>query len=148
MKVGFRAFTPADALTIRNAMPFNFSQDVKGLVAYDKDTFETLAVLVAQDWTFTTVQVHQVILKSLVIRHGWFQEIADWLFLRANRLKLLAPIIANNEQALSLNKKLGFTEVVRIKDGYDYDVDIVLMELVPENANANLWKPKKLAEVA
>jgi len=144
MNVGFRAFTSADALTIRNAMPFNFSQDVKGLVAFDKDNFETLAVLVAQDWTFTTVQVHQVILKSMVIRHGWFQEIADWLFHRANRLKLLAPILSNNEDALSLNKKLGFEEVFRIENGYDYDVDIILMELKPENANGKLWNPTKL----
>lgn len=148
MRVGFRSFTPEDAYTIKNAMPFNFSQDVKGLVAFDRDTYDTVAVLVAQDWTFTTVQVHQVILNKMVIRHGWFQEIADWLFHRASRLKLLAPIIADNEQALSLNRKLGFEEIFRIEDGYDLDKDIVLMELRPENANPRLWNPTKLAEVA
>lgn len=149
MNVGFRDFTESDMLTIRNAMPFNFSQDAMGIVAFDQDNYETVAVLVAQDWTFTSVQVHQVILKPMVIRHGWFQEIGDWLFLRAHRSKLLAPVISDNETALKLNKKLGFEEVHRIKDGYDFDRDIVLLELKPENVNERLWKPSKtLAEVA
>lgn len=149
MNVGFRAFAPADQLTIKQAMPFNFSQDAKGLVAYDKDTFETLAVLVAQDWTMTTVQVHQVVLKPMVFRHGWFQEIAEWLFARAGLLYLLAPVLSDNLKAMAINEKLGFKEVFQLDDAYDLNVHIVVMQLHPENVNPRYWKPSdQFQEVA
>lgn len=149
MNVGFRPFSPADGLTIKQSMPFNFSQDVKGLVAFNKDTFETLAVLVAQDWTMTTVQVHQVILNPMVIRHGWFQEIAEYLFVYAGRWFLMAPVLSNNQKAIRLNEKLGFKQMITLENAFDIDVDIVLMKLMPEDVNPKYWEPSiDLAEVA
>ena len=148
MNVAFRPFAYADGLTVKQSMPFNFSQDVRGIVAYDKDTFDTLAVLVAQDWTHTTVQVHQVILKTMVIRHGWFQEISEWLFTAANRIKLLAPVVDDNVKALGVNEKLGFKEILRIEDGFALGKDLILMELKPEDVPARYWTPRRLAEVA
>lgn len=149
MNVGFRPFSPADGLTIKQSMPFNFSQDVKGLVAFNKDTFETLAVLVAQDWTMTTAQVHQVILNPMVIRHGWFQEIAEYLFVHAGRWFLMAPVLSNNQKAIRLNEKLGFKQMITLENAFDIDVDIVLMKLMPEDVNPKYWEPSiDLAEVA
>jgi RimJ/RimL family protein N-acetyltransferase len=40
---------------------------------------------------------------------------------------------ANNEKALRLNKKMGFTEAIRLKEAYTAGVDYVLMELRKEN---------------
>lgn len=148
MKVRFRAFSDADQLTIRQVMPFTFSDGTNGIVAYDMDTSRTLAVLVAQEWTYTACTVHQVILNPLVIKHGWFQEIADWLFTTAKRLVLLAPVPSNNERAIKVNEKLGFREITRIKDGYDRGVDFVVMELRPESANPRYWNPEKMREAA
>lgn len=147
MKVVFRAFTEADRLTIEQAMPFTFSDSTNGVVAYDFETAETLAVLVAQEWTYSSVQVHQVILNPLVIRHGWFQQIGDWLFTRAHRLALYAPVPSNNERAVKINRKLGFRVVTRLKDAYDRGVDVVLMELRPEFTSERYWKPD-MAEAA
>lgn len=148
MKVGFRPFTEADALTIRQNMPFTFSEGTNGIVAFNKETHATLAVLVATDWTFTTCQVHQVILNPMVIRHGWFHEIGRWMFELANRTAIYAPTRSDNEKIVNFNKKLGFREVVRLKDGYDRGVDIVLMEMKPEDVNPSLWQPTKWAEAA
>ena len=148
MNVGFRPFAPADQLTIRQVMPFQFGEGTNGIVAFDRDTAKTLAVLVAQEWTYTSCTVHQVILNPLVIRHGWFQEIADWLFDRANRLVLYAPVPSDNEKAIKFNSKLGFKEVVRLKDAYDRGVDFVIMEARPEDINPRLWVQEEYKEAA
>jgi hypothetical protein len=142
MKVQFRGFTESDQLTIRQAMPFTFSEGTNGIVAYDADTAQTLAVLVAQEWTYTGVTVHQVILKPMVLRHGWFQEIGDWLFHRGRRLVMLAPVPSSNERAIEINRKLGFKELVRIPDAYDNGVDFVVMELRPDHVNPRYWNPE------
>lgn len=147
MKVGFRPFVAADQLTIRQVMPFTFGEGTNGIVAFNRETHRTLAVLVAQEWTYTSCTVHQVILNPLVIRHGWFQEIADWLFIRAKRLALYAPVPSDNVKALKFNAKLGFKEVCRLKDAYDHGVDFVIMELRPEDANEKLWQQQVLQEV-
>ena len=105
MKVYFRAFAEVDVATIQKRMPFALSTNSTGIVAYDALTAETLALLVAQDWTETCCNVHQVILKTMVLRHGWLEEIAKWLFTDAHRLKVFALVPSNNKQALKLNKK-------------------------------------------
>jgi hypothetical protein len=147
VKVGFRPFVAADQLTIRQVMPFTFGEGTNGIVAFNRETHRTLAVLVAQEWTYTSCTAHQVILNPLVIRHGWFQEIADWLFDRANRIALYAPVPSNNERAIKFNEKLGFREVIRLKDAYDRGIDFVIMELRPENANPKLWQRQELPDV-
>jgi hypothetical protein len=146
VKVLFRPFAPADLLTIKQAMPFSASENMNGIVAYDQDTFETLAVLVAQEWTHTACYVHQIVLKTFVMRHGWFEEIAEWLFTIAGRLKLYALVPGDNKKALSLNKKLGFKEKVTLEQAYDYDVDFVLMEL--NRDDCPYWIQPEMAEVA
>lgn len=146
MKVRFRPFVEADLLTILQKMPFSLSTNSAGIVAYDPDTAETLAVLVAQEWTFTACHVHQVVLRPFVMRHGWFEEIARWLFTTGSRLKLYATVPSNNSRALSLNKKLGFKEVARLEQAYDKDIDFILMELKREECP--YWVQPELAEVA
>jgi hypothetical protein len=148
VKVRYRPLVPADMLTVRQYMPFSPSQNTRGIVAYDPDEQATLAIFIAQEWTATSVQVHQVIIKPLVIRHGWFGEIAEWIFLKAARRTMYASVPGNNEKALALNKKLGFKEVVRLKDAYDFGVDFVIMELRREDVPMKFWKSSELEELA
>jgi hypothetical protein len=146
VKVKFRTFVEADLLTIRQRMPFSHSENSAGIVAYDPETHETLAVLVAQEWTYTCCYVHQVILKTFVIRHGWFEEVAKWLFTQANRLKLFALVPSDNTMATKLNTKLGFKELIRLEQAYDHDTDFILMELKREECP--YWIQPEMAEVA
>jgi hypothetical protein len=145
VNVNFRPFVPADLLTIKQAMPFSASENMNGIVAYNRDNCETLAVLVAQEWTYTCCYVHQVILKTFVIRHGWFEETAKWLFSQANRLKLYALVPSDNDRAAKLNAKLGFKELIRLEQAYDVDEDFILMELKREECP--YWKQPEMAEV-
>lgn len=148
MKVNFRPFVTADLMTVRQQMPFSLSQGTRGFVAYNPDTAETLAIFVAQEWTGTAAQVHQVILNPMVLRHGFYQEISDYMFSRAGRKLLLATVPSDNRKALSLNRKLGFTEVARIKDGFDMGRDMVIMQLRREDLPLKFWKQSELEELA
>lgn len=133
VKVKFRAFAPADVLTIRQKMPYAMTEVTTGIVAYNADTAETLAIFVAEDWTSNAANVHQVILNSMVLRHGWFEEIADFMFTRAGRKKMFAVVPDGHTKALSLNEKIGFTQVARLEDAVADGIDYLILELKREN---------------
>jgi len=133
VNVHFRPFYPEDVLTVRSQMPYAMTEATRGIVAYDADTSETLAVFVAEDWTQTACSVHQVILKSMVLRHGWFEEIADYMFTRAERKKLFAVVPDVHEKALRLNEKLGFRQVARLEDAVAEGIDYIVLELKRED---------------
>lgn len=133
MRVHFRAFSPVDVVTVRQIMPYAMTESTTGIVAYCPDTQETLAVFLAEDWTQTAVSVHQVIMKTMVLRHGWLEEIANFIFTKAGRKKMFAVVPDNNAKAISLNEKIGFTQVARLEDAYAEGVDYIVMELKREN---------------
>lgn len=146
MNVRFRSMVPADLQTVRQHMPYAATETTRGVVAYDLDTAETLAVFMADSWTPTCAQVHQVILKSMVIRHGWFEEVANYLFTKAGRKKVYATVPDGHRKALSLNAKLGFEQVARLTDGWDDGIDYLVLELKRENCP--YWVPAKQQKVA
>lgn len=133
MKVGFRKFVPADAFTVKQKMPYALTESTTGIVAFDKDTAETLAVFMAENWTATSVSVHQVILNSMVLRHGWLEEIANYIFTQAGRKKMYAVVPDGHTKALSLNEKIGFQQVARLDDAVDEGIDYLVLELKREN---------------
>ena len=146
MNVKFRAWVPSDLLTVRQHMPYSATETTRGIVAYDPDTAETLAVFLIDSWTKTAAQVHQVILKTMVIRHGWFEEIAHFMYGTAVRKKVYATVPDNHAKALSLNEKLGFEQVARLSDAWDEGVDYLVLEMTRENCK--YWVPDKLRMVS
>ena len=146
MNVKFRQLLPRDLITVNQFMPFTGSPHTRGITAVDANRGEPVAFFIAQEWTHTAAQVHQVIIKSMVIRHGWFEEIANWMFNEAQRIKLVGLVPSDKQMALKLNKKLGFKELCRIKDGYDRGIDYIVMELNREDCP--YWKPLEKREVA
>ena len=146
MKIHFRPLVPNDIYTVKQFMAFSGNEYTRGIVAYDKATAKTAALFIAQDWTHTSAQVHQIIIKPMVIRHGWFEEIADWMFNEAGRIKLIGLVPSHKPKAKSLNEKLGFKELCRIEDGYDRGIDYIVMELNREDCP--YWTPREEREVA
>lgn len=146
MKVKFRCFVSADVLTIKSVMPYALTEATRGIVAYNADTAETLAIFVAEDWTQTAASVHQVILNSMVLRHGWFEEIAQYMFTEAGRKKLFAVVPDTHTKALRLNEKLGFTQVARLEDAVAEGIDYLVLELKRENCP--FWVQPALQKVS
>lgn len=146
MNVHFRSLVPSDMLTVRQHMQYEPMESTRGLVAYDMDTAETLALFMMDSWTKTSAQVHQVILKTMVLRHGWFEEIARYMFALAGRKKVYATVPANKPKIVSLNEKIGFEQVARLSDAWDEGVDCLILEMTRENCK--YWVPDKLRLVS
>lgn len=118
------------------------TSDTKGIVAYDMDTEDIVAMVSFDNWTYNSVQLHLAIEKPMILRHGMLEEIADYVYTQAERDIILAVIPANNEKSLKLVKNIGLEAVYTVQDGYAKGVDYILLELRKENCR---WlKDKKV----
>jgi hypothetical protein len=143
VKVKYRPLALVDISALEGILPINITSDTAGFVAYDIVSRETVGAFVCQDWTKNSVQVHQAILNPMVIRHGFYEECADYIFSFAGRKKAFALVASDNKKALSVNRKIGFTEITRLIDAVTDGVDYVVMELKREECR--YWKPVRLA---
>jgi len=107
----------------------------KGIVVRDMSTDlnDIVAMAVFDNWTETSVQMHMAIDKVMVLRHGFLEEIAKYVYTQAKRDIILACVPSDNTKALRLNKKIGMTAVHTIKEGFKKGVDYVLLELRKED---------------
>lgn len=109
-------------------------EDTQGLVALDADLgYERVAACILDNVTQTSVQAHFMITSPMVLRHGFLQKCFNHVFTTLGKKVMYGLVPADNEKALRLNKKMGFTEAIRLKEAYTAGVDYVLMELRKEN---------------
>ena len=123
---------------VTDKVPLLLIPDMTSILAIDKDTGDRLACCIMDTWTNSSCQIHFVIANPLVLRHGFFQEISRFVFDTSKRIKMIGIVPSDNERALRMDRKIGFVEVARIKDGHDFGVDSVVMELTRENCNFNM----------
>lgn len=134
MNVGFRPIDcQADWAWFNERNEVQLLPDMTSILAYDKDTNKLLAGCVMDTWTESSCQIHFCIDNPLVIRHGYFQEIAKFVYDVANRVVMYGLVPHNNAKALSVDKKIGFKEVTRLKDAFKLGVDFVLLEMRKED---------------
>lgn len=134
MKVLFRSLSiPLDWPWIKSELQIMQHEDTKGITAVDGDSFDILGCVVLDSWTPKTVTAHIVIKKPMVLRHGFLEEAFNFVFNIADREVMIGTVLSNNEKALKFDKKMGFEEKYRIKDGWDKGVDLILIEMRKEN---------------
>jgi len=124
--------------------PLNLCEDTRAVVAVDGD--EVVGAVVCDSWTTTACQAHIVIMKKSALKAGLINEVADYVFNQCGRIKIYGTVPADNEAALKLDKHIGFKEVARLEDAYDWDIDYVLMELKKEDCP--YWTPRSMVEAA
>ena len=148
MDVEFRNFDgPSDWGVVQKYMPLKRVDDTGGIVAVDKETNETVGIVVMDSWTATSVQIHQIIINPMVLRHGFFEEVAEYVFNHAGRELMIGLVPSNNAKALQMNGKIGFETAAVIPDGVDTGVDIVIMTMRKEQCK--FWvPPPELKEAA
>ena len=125
-------------------LPLVRQEDTRGVASIDPDTGELWGAVVCEDWTVTAVSCHIVILKPRAFRDGLHRELTEYVFNQAGRIKIMGLVPADNEAALKLNKHLGFKELFRIEEGYDWGIDYVVMELKKEDCP--YWTPKEIKQ--
>jgi RimJ/RimL family protein N-acetyltransferase len=132
-------------MVIRN-LGLKWVEDTKGILAIDLDKGQCVAGCILNNWTWNAAMIHLWIDNPLVLRHGFFQEIADYVFIQAGKEVLIGMVPGDNEDALKLNKHIGFKETHRIKGGFMHDIDYVIMEA--NKASLAHWLKKEEMEVA
>lgn len=135
MKVTFRGIhTEKDIDWFLDRNRITLCNDATAIFAVDEND-KILAGCMMDNWTETSCQVHFAIDNPFVIRHGYFQEIARFVFDVGGRLMMHGLVPADNARALSVDKKIGFKEVARLKDAFKRGVDYVVLELRKEDCN-------------
>ncbi len=117
--------------------PLSLVPDMTSILAYDPDTKKNLACCVMDTWTAGSCQVHFAIDNPFVIRHGFFEEVSKFVFDTSGRLAMYGLVPSDNKKALSVDKKIGFREITRLKDAFKHGVDYVLLELRREDCKFN-----------
>ena len=106
-------------------------EDSQGLVAYDNDIIQAIAVF--DSFTVDACSVHFAIDNPFVIKHGFLNEIARHLFIQCGRKRIFGLVPSNNEKALKLDKHIGMEEVARIPDAVKEGVDYIVMRMDKES---------------
>lgn len=136
MKVAFKRISCAEEWAWFNKLnPVTLVPDMTSIMAVDEESKEILACCVMDTWTESSCQVHFAIANPFVLRHGFFQEVSKFVFDTSGRLAMYGLVPADNKKALSVDKKIGFREITRLKDAFKRGVDYVLLEMRAEDCN-------------
>lgn len=137
-----RGMTQDDWEAACRIMPMTLKEDTRGVASVDPETGELWGLVVCEDWTVTAVCCHIVLIKTIrAVRDNIFTELTDFVFNQGGRIKILGTVPGDNPEAMALNKRLGFTELFRIEEGYDWGIDYVIMELKREDCP--YWVPRE-----
>lgn len=128
----FDMLYPGDiALMPENSRPC-MTEDTKGISAWDEDG-NPLAVCVLDSWSWNSCQIHIWIENAFVLKHGFAQEVFNYVFNTCERNLIIGVTPADNPKALKFIRHIGFEEIYRIKDGYKVGVDYVVTQIRKEN---------------
>lgn len=134
MKVGIRFFDgQTDWAWVMDQIPILRVEDTGGMMAYNEETGDLLAACIWDNWTANSVQCHLAVKDLAALKHGFIEEIADFIFNHQHKKFIYGMIPGDNEKALKINKHIGFTEKMRLEDAWADGVDYVVMELRKEN---------------
>ena len=129
----FEASTEQEIDWIRTKLNIAKIEDTKGISALS-DSGELYGVCAMESWTEGSCQVHIVINNPICLKgYKLFREVFNYIFNVGNRHTALGFVSADNDKALNFDKKIGFKELARIKDGFKLGTDTVILELRREN---------------
>lgn len=141
MRYVFTPLTHAMWPVVVDKLGVRWTEDTRGILVYDQQAKSVIAGVVFENWTFSSVQVHQWVESSLVLRHGLYNEVVRYAFVEAGLKKLVGVVPEDNEAAIRLNKHIGFRVTHKIEDGFKPGVASVIMEANHEDLAR--WFPKQ-----
>ena len=95
MKVGIRFFNgQTDWAWVQAQVQILRVEDTGGLVAFNEENGELLAACMWDNWTANSVQCHFIVTDKAALKHGFVEEIADYVFNHRGK-KFIYGIIFN-----------------------------------------------------
>ena len=108
-----------------------YCEDTRGIVAEDTQG-NVQAVCILDTWTENACQIHIYIKNPFVLKHGFQQEVFNFVF-GSGRELIVGVTPSDNHKALKFIRHMGFEDVTVIPDGYSKGVDFVITQLRKEN---------------
>jgi hypothetical protein len=110
-----------------------YCQDTKGIVALSTEG-EVQGICIMDTWSHNACQVHMYIKNPMVLKHGFLEEIGNFVFGEKSGRELIIGVTpADNKKALRFNRHIGLVENHRIKDGYAKGIDYVITTMRKEH---------------
>jgi hypothetical protein len=134
LNVGFRAMDyDKDWPWINEQVPILWVEDTRGIIAFDQDSGFRIGACVFDNWTHNSVQCHLTITNIATLRHGFIDLIADVVFNQEKKRFIYGMVPSDKVKAIKINKHIGFTEKMRLEDGFSDGIDYIVMELQKAN---------------
>ena len=105
----------------------NFMEDTVGIIAYETNDESILGCCVADDFGVDNCNAHIALDNPMVLRKGFLNEVAEWLFVGNERLRIFAWIPSSNHKSLKFAQNVGFTKKCVIEHGNSEGIDTVVM---------------------
>lgn len=118
-------------------------EDTTGIVAIRGDG-EVQAIAIMDSWSKNSCQIHITIFNPFVLKHGFQEEVFNFIFNVAGRNLIIGTTPTDKPQAIKFNKNMGFEEVFRVKDGCEIGVDYVITEMRKENCKWIVKIPQEM----
>jgi RimJ/RimL family protein N-acetyltransferase len=136
------AIDDTDKEIFSHAVSYKPTGDFKGIKMVDPDG-EYVAIIGYDCWTLNAVQMHTWIPQPKKFTSRFFiHECFRYPFEIGNLGLVVGVTPADNESALELNRRIGFRETYRMKDGWAVGVDMVIQEMRREECR---WLHRRVA---
>jgi hypothetical protein len=134
MNIEFRKFHgPSDWGWVNLQVPIVRCEDTSGIMAVDLGTNTTVGACIMDNWTQNSVQCHFMITTPLVLKHGFLDCCADFIYNACGMATIYSLVPANNVKSVKITKHIGFTEKACLEEAYEVGIDYLLMEMKREN---------------
>lgn len=134
MNIEFRKLHgPSDWGWVNTQVPIVRCEDTTGIMAIDLATNTTVGACVMDNWTQNSVQCHFMITTPLVLKHGFLDCCADFIYRDCGMSTIYSLVPANNVKSVKITTHMGFTEKARLEEAYEEGIDYLLMEMKREN---------------
>ena len=107
-------------------MTVPLSQDARGMIGFLNG--KPAAAAVMDHWLPGSVEIHQVIENPFILRHEWFEAVAEAAY-GERRQSIYGVVSEGCSKAIKLNLHLGFRETGRIPNGAKDGIDLVVLTL-------------------
>ena len=103
------------------------TEDAKGIIGFIGG--QPAAAVVYQNWMPASVEVHLLLAKPMIIRHGWLEVMAEAAF-GDERQTAYVIIPESNSDSLRFAKRGGFKVLARIPHGCRLNEDCVILTML------------------
>lgn len=136
-----RAATPEERAWFSIRVGFPLTEMARGIAAVGADG-RIRAMIVFDLWSHNAAEGHILVEEPIALR-PLMRAAARWFFIENGKGVLVGRVRASNTKALRLDRRLGFREAYRIRDGAKRGEDLVLMEMRREECSW-LSAPRRL----